>query len=110
VTGRKAAQERFSEEKFPGTLLQPILHHRKRISQQLYRKHPQNSAETHGTQQAWMNSRNSITIATEMKYRQPNLFLLIFSRSETEGFRSAGLPVSRICPTRIPQLAFNDTA
>jgi hypothetical protein len=74
VTGRKAAQERFSEEKFPEPCYRFILYHRKRISQQLSRKRSQNSAKTYGIQQAWMNSRNSTTIATETKHRQPNLF------------------------------------
>jgi hypothetical protein len=73
VTGRKAAQERFSEEKFPEPCYRFILYHRKRISQQLSRKRSQNSAKTYGIQQAWMNSRNSTTIATEMKHRQPKL-------------------------------------
>jgi hypothetical protein len=91
VIGRKAAQERFSEENFREPCYYLIVHYRKRISQQLYRRHPQNSAKTHGTQQAWMNSRNSTTIATETKYRQPNLSARFFlplnpkkSPSETE--------------------------
>jgi len=43
VIGRKAAQERFSEE------VSGVKCHsnRKRISQKLYRKLPRNSAETH---------------------------------------------------------------
>src|SRR5258708_664322 len=53
VIGQKAAQERFSEEKFSepySTSL--IVHHRKRISQQVYRKSPHNFCGTYGTQQA----------------------------------------------------------
>ena len=81
VIGQKAAQERFSEEKFPGTLLQLfILHHRKRISQQLCRKSRTTLRKTHGTQQAWMNSRNPSTIATAAKHRQL-IFLHPISRS-----------------------------
>jgi hypothetical protein len=67
VIGQKAAQERFSEESFRHlTSL-----HRKRISQKLCRKSPHTSAGTHGTQQAWINSRNLSNIATEWKHRQP---------------------------------------
>jgi hypothetical protein len=66
VIGQKAAQERFSEESF-----QRLLFHRKRISQKLCRKSPHTSAGTHGTQQAWINSRNLSNIATEWKHRQP---------------------------------------
>ena len=68
MIGRKAAQERFSEESFR---LSMSLLHRKRISQKLYHKFPHNSAETHGTHQAWIDSRNLTTITTEWKHRQP---------------------------------------
>src|ERR1700730_6920332 len=67
VIGRKAAQERFSEE------VSGVQCHsnRKRISQKLYRKFPHNSAETHSPHQAWIDSRNLTTITTEWKHRQP---------------------------------------
>src|SRR5208283_3442483 len=70
VIGRKAAQERFSEESFRirTSLLQL---HRKRISQKLDRRFAAQLPRTDSTQQAWMNSRNSITIASERKHRQP---------------------------------------
>jgi hypothetical protein len=42
VIGRKAAQERFSEENFRPSML---LLHRKRISQKLYHEFPHNSAK-----------------------------------------------------------------
>ena len=66
MIGQKAAQERFSEESF-----QRLLFHRKRISQKLCRKFPHTSAGTHSTQQAWVNSRNLLNIATGWKHRQP---------------------------------------
>jgi hypothetical protein len=67
VIGQKAAQERFSEESFRHRTSP----YRKRISQKPYRKFPHTSAGTHGTQQAWINSRNLTNIATEWKHRQP---------------------------------------
>ena len=69
VIGQKAAQEHFSEESFRRLTSEPL--HRKRISQKLCRKSPHTSAGTHGTQQAWINSRNLSNIATEWKHRQP---------------------------------------
>ena len=65
VIGRKAARERFSEESFR------YLTNRKRISQKLCRKFPHTSAGTHSTQQAWVNSRNLLNIASQSKHRQP---------------------------------------
>jgi hypothetical protein len=72
MIGRKAAQERFSEENFrfpdfyPTSSTSPEMHFSK-LSVSLLN----NSAETHVTQQAWMNSRNQTTIATQWKHRQP---------------------------------------
>jgi hypothetical protein len=67
-----------------------LLLHRKRISQKLYRKLPHNSAGTHGTQQAWINSRNLTNIATQSKHRQP-----IFLHPTDEAGESGALwPVS----------------
>ena len=62
--GRKAPQERFSEEKFPNSLL------RKRISQTLLQARRPHGSKTHSTQQAWMYSRNQTTIASARKHRQ----------------------------------------
>ena len=78
VIGQKAAQERFSEESFRHSASP----HRKRISQKLYRRFPHTSAGTHGTQQAWINSRNLTTIATHRKHRQP-IFLHPTPRSRS---------------------------
>jgi hypothetical protein len=73
VIGREAAQERFSEESFRiFTLLllttptSPETHFSKASPQV-----PAQLRGTHGTQQAWINSRNLTTIATDWKHRQP---------------------------------------
>ena len=64
--GRKAPQERFSEEKFPN------LHFiRKRISQTLLQAFCPHGSKTYSTQQAWMYSRNQTTIASAREHRQP---------------------------------------
>jgi hypothetical protein len=66
VKGRKAAQERFSEESFRiVTAHSPETH---------FSNSTVKSADSRGTdslQQAWINSRNSTTIATHAKHRQP---------------------------------------
>jgi len=70
VIGQKAAQERFSEESFRYfTYLlttSPETHFSKALP-----KVPAHSTGTHGTQQAWINSRNLTNIATGWKHRQP---------------------------------------
>jgi hypothetical protein len=87
VIGQKAAQERFSEESFRNlTSL-----HRKRISQKLYRRLLHTFTETHGTQQAWINSRNLSNIATEWKHRQP-----IFLHPTIEAGESGALRPRRL--------------
>jgi len=63
----KGSAGTFQRGKLPA--LTPL--HRKRISQKLYRKFPHTFTGTHGTQQAWINSRNLTNIATEWKHRQP---------------------------------------
>src|SRR5205807_8957901 len=64
--GRKAAQERFSEESlrtrnFPETY----------FSKAQPQIDAHTAAKTHSVQQAWMNSRNPTTIASAPKHRQP---------------------------------------
>ena len=66
----KGSAGTFQRGKFPEPCYCSILH-RKRISQQVCRKASAQSCGTHGTQQAWMNSRNPTTIATGTKHRQP---------------------------------------
>ncbi len=63
----KGSAGTFQRGKFPA--LTPL--HQKRISQKLDRKFPHTSTGTHGTQQAWINSRNLTNIATGWKHRQP---------------------------------------
>ena len=70
VTGRKAAQERFSEENFRN-LATALFYTGNVFLNSSAAKRPHNLGGTHGTQQAWMNSRNPTTIATGTKHRQP---------------------------------------
>jgi hypothetical protein len=64
--GRKAAQEHFSEESF-----RTQTQSRNAFLKSSTTSPRQYSAETHGLQQAWINSRNQTTIATRAKHRQP---------------------------------------
>jgi hypothetical protein len=90
VIGRKAAQERFSEECFRfliqnfyfTTCTTPETDFSKAL-----RKSPHNYPETHATQQAWINSRNPTTIATQWKHRQP-----IFLHPTVEPGKSGAIP------------------
>jgi len=88
VIGRKAAQERFSEESFRPLNAFTLLLHRKRISQKLYHKLPTQLCGTHGTHQAWIDSRNLTTITTEWKHRQP---IFLHPTVETGAIRQADL-------------------
>jgi hypothetical protein len=96
VIGRKAAQERFSEENFRlDSFYTPETHFSTAL--------PQASARlrgTHGTQQAWMNSRNSTTIATGAKHRQP---IFLHPTVETGAIRARASAWFKKCA----QLAFN---
>src|SRR5580693_9769585 len=82
VIGQKAAQERFSEESFRYfTYLlttSPETHFSKALP-----KVPAHSTGTHGTQQAWINSRTLTNIATGWKHRQP-IFLHPTSRNRSD--------------------------
>jgi hypothetical protein len=69
MTGRKAAQERFSEESLRVLNFLPTL--TGNVFLKLCPKLAQNLCGTHSTQQAWINSRNLTTIATHWKHRQP---------------------------------------
>jgi hypothetical protein len=64
--GRKAPQERFSEESFR-TRTSSGNEFLKSSAASLR----QHGSKTHSTQQAWMYSRNQTTIASARKHRQP---------------------------------------
>jgi len=86
VIGRKAAQERFSEENFRiGCFTSPETY----FSQKLYRKFAPQLCGTNGPLQAWMNSRNSITIASDWKHRQPIFLHPIYETGATRQSRAA---------------------
>ena len=65
--GRKAAQERFSEEKFPNR----YYHSETRFSKAPLQVRAHTRTNSRSTQQAWIYSRNQTTIASACKHRQP---------------------------------------
>ena len=64
--GRKAPQERFSEESFRNRTSSGNAF----LNSSTASSRPTRQ-QTHSTQQAWMNSRNQTTIASACKHRQP---------------------------------------
>jgi hypothetical protein len=108
MIGRKAAQERFSEESLRHVLCtSPETHFSKAL-----RKSPHNSAETHGTQQAWINSRNQITIATQWKHRQPIFLHPTVEPGESGAVHpnqpSAERPIWKLIPSQTVSVSHQD--
>jgi len=87
----KGSAGTFQRGKFPDGYFT----HRKRISQKLYRKFAPQLCGTNGTQQAWMNSRNSSTIASDWKHRQP---IFLHPIDETGAIRQSRAATTLSCP------------
>ena len=88
--GRKAPQERFSEEKSPNSL-HPETHFSNSTASCLPTRQ-----QTHSTQQAWMYSRNQTTIASALKHRQL-VFLHPTDVSNEEAKQNARLNENNPC-------------